>query len=578
MLNQDDALGTLPVAQAAPQTSDPLHWAIAADTSTNDTHTASVDPMTEVSLPFARVAFNIAIGAIGIGILIALTAFSIVNDGILPRLLNDSGDFLKIALLVVGTLLAGFFVYVVTPDIYVPMGNVFCLAAAFIYDPVIVGWLMVAMSLTAGLFSLRLHPVRLFGSFGLNIVTALVASWLYGYVGGAPIVGDLTGMTLLKIFAGFAAFFVVNSGLWVLDDILGGATSGQRRRAGSMVAVAFFAMLPVAVLLAVLATQTGAITFGVAVGVTVVGAAFAQRAGQSEQRRRVQLDRVRDLNERLEQQNEYQVMLGARINATLDDFLTLVRDYAGTSHEQEASVIEITATVEQLSRTAGQIAASADQVAEAADMALTSADRGQNAVNAAIDAIGEVRMKVMEIAARISELDSKAARINDIISLINEIADEIRMLALNATIEASGAGPYGKRFGVVANEVNALADRSRRAVTEIGQIIGEIQQATVASVSATEEGLQRMERGMAMAAQTDDANRDIISVVEHTVQAAAAISMATQQQRSASEQVVINMHDVTRLIGQNTDKIARVSVASLDLQRVARDLRAENRG
>jgi methyl-accepting chemotaxis protein len=64
-------------------------------------------------------------------------------------------------------------------------------------------------------------------------------------------------------------------------------------------------------------------------------------------------------------------------------------------------------------------------------------------------------------------------------------------------------------------------------------------------------------------------------MVERTAQTAAAIALATQQQLSASEQVVNSMHDVANMIGENAQKVASVSVASLELQRVARELRAE---
>ena len=50
------------------------------------------------------------------------------------------------------------------------------------------------------------------------------------------------------------------------------------------------------------------------------------------------------------------------------------------------------------------------------------------------------------------------------IGIIEEISEQITLRALNAQIEAAGAGKYGKRFTVVAQEVKRLADRVLEAL------------------------------------------------------------------------------------------------------------------
>ena len=55
---------------------------------------------------------------------------------------------------------------------------------------------------------------------------------------------------------------------------------------------------------------------------------------------------------------------------------------------------------------------------------------------------------------------------------------------------------------------------------------------------------------MSLAHQSGDANEDIISMVERTAQLANAISLATQQQRTASEQVVATMREVADVTRQ----------------------------
>ena len=126
---------------------------------------------------------------------------------------------------------------------------------------------------------------------------------------------------------------------------------------------------------------------------------------------------------------------------------------------------------------------------------------------------------------------------------------------------------------MVAGEVKKLAQRSVAATKEVRTIIAQIQAATSAAVMATEEGLKETEQGVSLAHQSGDANEDIISMVERTAQLANAISLATQQQRTASEQVVATMRevaDVTRQAAvssrQTLEAVNQLSAAAHNLE------------
>ena len=103
---------------------------------------------------------------------------------------------------------------------------------------------------------------------------------------------------------------------------------------------------------------------------------------------------------------------------------------------------------------------------------------------------------------------------------VNDVAEQTNLLALNAAIEASRAGEHGKGFAVVASEVKALADQSKKATTQVRQILGEIQRATNTAVLSTEEVTRGVAAAATVAAQSGEAIKTLADTLAETAQAA----------------------------------------------------------
>jgi methyl-accepting chemotaxis protein len=221
---------------------------------------------------------------------------------------------------------------------------------------------------------------------------------------------------------------------------------------------------------------------------------------------------------------------------------------AASLSEQAANITQVTVTAEELSKTSVQITGSAATVTDSAENTLESAQRGYLTIQGASEVMDEIRLKVNQIADRILTVNALSQRIRETTNLIDNISNETHLLALNAAIESAGAGEDGQRFAVVASNIRRLAQRSRTAAVEIQQLVNQIQQATQASVMATEEGMKVSNVGTTMLAQSLEANTEIIRLAEQTNQLANAISLATEQQRYASSQVAESMRQAAEII------------------------------
>src|SRR5262249_40080911 len=151
--------------------------------------------------------------------------------------------------------------------------------------------------------------------------------------------------------------------------------------------------------------------------------------------------------------------------------------------------------------------------------------------------------------------------IGEILGLINSIADQTNLLALNAAIEAARAGEAGSGFAVVAEEVRRLAEDSKKSAKDIEEIVEATQAETHAAVLAMEKGSKQLEGGL--------------SLMESVMETMARVRQSTQDQRTASRQVVETMDGVTDASRQTAQTTQEIAAAAARLVTLAGELEAK---
>jgi methyl-accepting chemotaxis protein len=222
------------------------------------------------------------------------------------------------------------------------------------------------------------------------------------------------------------------------------------------------------------------------------------------------------------------------------------QDLASSSAEQAAAATQTSASVEELTRSSGSVAETVDRVAAQAEQTRQSLEHARADILLSSE-------RTMSLAARVQE-------VTGILTLINAFADQTNLLAVNAAIEAARAGDAGRGFAVVADEVRRLAERSKASAAEISRIIEGAQSETNATVMAMEKGAKQMVSGLAL--------------MEEVVESCDRVRLTSQQQRTATEQVMLAMQHVTagcRQVSTTAEEIAAGSRgSSIEHDRLAR--------
>ena len=266
-----------------------------------------------------------------------------------------------------------------------------------------------------------------------------------------------------------------------------------------------------------------------------------QRATNEAQQR---ADQLAAALTQLQEKQAREQQTGLAISRVIRQLGNISNSQFSIVQEQVAALSEVTVTVEQLSRASLQIADDATTVDASAEHALNAVSTSQLAVNDSMQAMLEIKVQVQEIVGRTLALNERIQSISDVVGAVANIGAQTHLLALNASIEAAGAGAEGERFATVATQVKKLAQQIQGETRRIRDLVVDVQRANSASVLATELGVKDSDRGTARSRVAAEANAEVIETVSSVSERTKAITMASQQQRSASQQVAETMRQL----------------------------------
>jgi len=235
----------------------------------------------------------------------------------------------------------------------------------------------------------------------------------------------------------------------------------------------------------------------------------------------------------------------------LTELAGAVRESAAAAANQDiritdnADMKKIENSIDENAQIVAEIADKTGSVAAIAAKMEEDVLKGFAVLEKNVKKMGDIKEKNSGIINGIILLGNKVNKIRDIVRIISTITDQTKVIAFNAALEAASAGESGKRFAVVAGEVNRLADDIAVLTRQIREQVEEIQSSSSSLIIYSEEGSDRISEGHKLIKDLEDIFKEIRSGAEITSNQAQTITVSTRQQLKYSEQIRTAVSEVS---------------------------------
>jgi methyl-accepting chemotaxis protein len=261
-----------------------------------------------------------------------------------------------------------------------------------------------------------------------------------------------------------------------------------------------------------------------------------------------------------------------QIAAAAAQLHTTAEQIASGAEQVSDQASNVAAAGEEMSASSGDIAQNCSLAAQGSTHASEAARAGAEIVDETIAVMNSIAIRVRDTAKTVESLGSRSEQIGEIVGTIQDIADQTNLLALNAAIEAARAGEQGRGFAVVADEVRKLAERTRKATTEISEMIKSIQSETQGAVVAMETGVGEVTHGSEKASESGKALENILSQINDVSTQINQVAAAAEEQTAATEEISNNMYKITEVVSRTSQGAKETTQAADKLSALAGDL------
>lgn len=261
-----------------------------------------------------------------------------------------------------------------------------------------------------------------------------------------------------------------------------------------------------------------------------------------------------------------------QLAAATEELSSVAEDATRTLYRQNDEIQQAATAITEMSAAVDEVARNASSTSEASSESAAYAKEGRQKVQQTVDSIQSMTEEVLKSSQLVEGLADQSQNIGKVLDVIRAIAEQTNLLALNAAIEAARAGEAGRGFAVVADEVRALASRTRTSTQEIEEMMSKIQGGSNAAVSSMRNSAEYTQNTLSVAQEAGKALDEIYNRSNLISDRNLVIATASEEQAAVAREVDRNIVNISDLSTQTAAGANQTSASTNELARLATNL------
>ncbi|WP_277584948.1 methyl-accepting chemotaxis protein [Psychrobacillus antarcticus] len=271
------------------------------------------------------------------------------------------------------------------------------------------------------------------------------------------------------------------------------------------------------------------------------------------------LNEINIVSESVTGQSEELIQSSDEVNAASHQIAVTMQELAMGIEGEAKSATELAVIMESFTRKVAEANEKGVNIQLSSSEVLAMTSEGSQLMKSSNEQMVKIDQIVQEAVKKIQGLDTESQEISKLVVVIKEIANQTNLLALNAAIEAARAGEHGKGFAVVAEEVKKLAEQVTVSITDITDIVTNIQNESSSVARSLLEGYEEVEKGTDQINVTmetfngiSSAVTEMINLIQTVTENLSNIAANSQEMRGSVEEIAAISEESSAAVEQTS--------------------------